>query len=148
VENRKLSPGNIVIVVSGVVMLIASFLAFYKIDVPAGFGIGDKNYSAWSSDVGLFGIATLVVLLGVVMALQVVLTNFANVSLPDRVLGLSWDQIHVALGFQATIMMLAFLVRDKLGLDFGIGFWLMLIAAIALLVGAIMRTREGAPTAY
>jgi hypothetical protein len=147
VQNRKLSPGNIVIVVSGAVMLIASFLAFYKFNVPAGFP-GDTSFNAWDSDLWLFGVATVVVLLGVVMALQVVLTNFANVSLPDRVLGLSWDQIHVALGFQATIMMLAFLVRDKLGLDFGIGFWLMLIAAIALLVGAIMRTREGAPTAY
>jgi hypothetical protein len=147
VQNRKLSPGNIVIVVSGAVMLIASFLAFYKFNVPAGFP-GDTSFNAWDSNLGLFGVATVVVLLGVVMALQVVLTNFANVSLPDRVLGLSWDQIHVALGFQATIMMLAFLVRDKLGLDFGIGFWLMLIAAIALLVGAIMRTREGAPTAY
>jgi hypothetical protein len=147
VQNRKLSPGNIVIVVSGAVMLIASFLTFYKFDVPAGLP-GDTSFSAWDSDLALFGVATLVVLLGVVMALQVVLTNFANVSLPDRVLGLSWDQVHVALGFQATIMMLAFLVRDKLGLDFGVGFWLMLIAAIGLLVGAIMRTREGAPTAY
>ena len=60
-------------------------------------------------------------------------------SLPDKLLGLSWDQVHLALGFQATLMMLAFLIRSKGGFDFGIGFWLMLLSAIALLVGAIIR---------
>jgi hypothetical protein len=141
VQNSKLTPANIVILAAGVVILIGSFLAFYKID----FGGASQSFSAWSSDAALFGIATLPALFGVVMALQVALTAFANVNLPDRVLGLTWNQIHVALGFQATIMMLAFLIRDKSILDFGIGFFLMLIAAVALLVGAVMREREAAP---
>ncbi len=145
-QNRKLTPANTVILIAGAVMLIASFLPFYEFSLPAIAG-GDQNFSAWSTDAFLFGIATLVVLFGVVMALHVALTTFANVSLPDRVLGFTWDQVHVALGFQATVMMLAFLVRDKGLFDFGVGFFLMLLAAIALLVGAVMRTREGA-TAY
>ena len=53
-------------------------------------------------------------LCGVVMAAQVGIASFAGgVSLPDQVLGLSWDQIHLALGFQAAVMMLAFLIRSK-----------------------------------
>jgi hypothetical protein len=141
VQNSKLTPGNLVILVAGVVMLIASFLDFYQFEL---LGVSE-GFSAWNSDVFLFGVATLIVLIGVIQAVQVALSAFANVSLPDRLLGLTWDQVHVALGFQATIMMVAFLVRDKSGLDFGIGFWLMLLAAIALLVGAVMRQREGSP---
>ena len=131
---NKLSPAGIVILGAGVVMLIGSFLDFYSY---AGFG-----FNAWSGaqGFGIFGIATVVVLCGIVMAGQVAVATFAsNVSLPDRVLGLTWDQIHLALGFQAALMMLAFLIRAKGGASFGIGFWFMLLAGIALLVGAVMR---------
>jgi hypothetical protein len=136
VNNAKLSPANIVILVAGAVMLVASFLGFYKIDLPAVLG-GSRTFSAWSD--GQFLIATLPALLGVVMAVQIALVTFANVDIPDSVLGLTWDQIHLALGFQAAVMMIAFLIRSKPYPDFGIGFWLMLLAGIALLVGAIMR---------
>ena len=51
-------------------------------------------------------------------------------------------QIHLVLGFQATIMMLAFLIQDTSVLSKGIGLFLMLIAAIALLVGAVLRMQE------
>ena len=135
---NKLSPPGIVILAAAVVMLIGSFLDFYSI---SGFG-GSASFSAWSggSGFGIFGIATVVVVCAVVMGAQVALVAFANgVDVPDHVLGLNWDQIHLALGFQAAVMMLAFLVRSKSPLDFGIGFWFMLLAGIALRVGAIMR---------
>lgn len=141
--NRQLSPANIVILAGGVVMVVGSFLTFYSF---SGAG-GTASFSAWSGGrgFGIFGIATIVVLCGIVMAAQVGLTAFASsVNVPERVLGLSWDQIHLALGFQAALMMVAFLVRSKgpliFGtLSFGIGFWFMLLAGIALLVGAVMR---------
>jgi hypothetical protein len=131
---NKLSPAGIVILAAGVVMLIGSFLDFYSY---AGVG-----FNAWSGaqGFGIFGIATVVVLCGLVMAGQVAVSAFAsNVDLPDRVLGLTWDQVHLALGFQAALMMLAFLIRAKGQASFGIGFWFMLLAGIALLVGAVMR---------
>jgi hypothetical protein len=139
VQNSKLTPGNLVILVAGVAILLGSFLPFYK--------FAGTSFNAWSTDVFLFGVATLPALLGVIMAAQVALTAFANANLPRRVLGFTWDQIHVAFGFQATVTMVAFFVRDKTILDFGIGFFLMLLASIALLVGAIMRQREVAPLA-
>jgi hypothetical protein len=66
-------------------------------------------------------------------SLVIVIAGFASgVKLLDKVLGLSWTQVHLVLGFQATIM--------------------MLLAAIALLVGAVMRTQESpsesAPPAF
>lgn len=140
-NQTKLSPANIVILAAGVVMLIGSFLDFYK--------LSPFSTSAWGSGqgFGIFGIATVVVFCAVVMAAQVALSAFAaNVTLPDRPLGLTWDQVHLALGFQAALMMLAFLIRSKGPLDFGIGFWLMLLAGIALLVGAIMRVTGAGST--
>jgi len=135
----KVTPAGIVILVGGVVVLVGSFLDFYK------FG-GSIGFSAWSGD-PYFPITIIPVLCGLAMALQVGLTSFANVNLPDRVLGLGWNQIHLALGFQAAIMMILWILMDKGGFDMGIGFWLMLLGSIALIVGAFLRDRESAPAA-
>jgi len=149
VNKVKISPANIVILVAGVVILIASFLAFYKLEIPkqtlGNITIGGStSYNAWST--GQFLIATLPALLGAVMAAHVVLAAFSNVDLPETVLGLTWDQIHLALGFQAALMMIAFLIRSNPYSSFGIGFWLMLVAGVALLVGAIMRVTGATAT--
>lgn len=134
-NKTKLSPANIVILAAGAIMLVGSFLAFYKFSA-AGFRT--QSYSSWSS--GLFGIVTTIVICGVIMGGQVALSAFApNVSIPAKVLGFGWDQIHLVLGFQAAIMMVAFLITSRGILSLGIGFWLMLVAGIGLLAGAIMR---------
>jgi hypothetical protein len=151
-DKLKASPANLVILIAGVVMLIASFLDFNKYSsssttvtiggqtIHVG-GVGSVSYSAWSSH--YFLIATIPVLLGVLMAAHVALDTFApTVKLPERPLGFTWTQIHLVFGAQVTLMMLAFLIRDTGPLDKGIGLFLMLLAAIALLVGAILRTRE------
>jgi hypothetical protein len=145
-DKLKLSTANLIIIVGGAVMLIASFLAFNKFST-ASFNVGGVHvggtvtYSAWSSHYLL--IATIPALLGIVMAAQVAVAAFASgVKLPERVLGLTWNQIHLVLAFQATIMMLAFLIQDTNPLDKGIGLFLMLLAAIALLVGAVLRMQE------
>ncbi len=143
-DKLKLSTANIVILVAGVVILIASFLDFTK---SKSITIGGVSYgsggggNAWST--GHFLIATIPALIGLVMAAHVAVVAFApQVKLPEKVLGLTWTQIHLVLGFQATIMMLAFLIQSTGGLGKGIGLFLMLIAAIALLVGAVLRMQE------
>jgi hypothetical protein len=145
-DKLKVSTANLVILIAGAVMLIASFLAFHKISSSAiviggvRVGGGSASFNAWST--GHFLIATIPALLGILMAVEVALQAFApGVRLPETVLGFTWNQIHLVFGFQATIMMLAFLIQDT-GLDRGIGLYLMLIAAIALLVGAVLRMRE------
>jgi hypothetical protein len=135
VNKTKLSTPNIVILAAGALMLVGSFLSFYEV---SGAGFKTVSLSSWSSL--LFGIATTIVICGVIMAGQVALTSFgSNVSIPAKVLGFSWDQIHLVLGFQAAIMMIAFLITSRVGFSLGIGFWLMLIGGIGLFVGAIMR---------
>jgi len=138
--SRKLSPPNIAILAGGALMLLGSFFAFYEYKI-GGVSAGSSN--AW--DHGLFMVATLPALLGAFMALQVALQAFSNIDMPPRLLGLTWDQVHVVLSFQAALLMLAWFVRARPGfaelhIAFGAGYWLMAVATIVLVVAALMRT--------
>jgi hypothetical protein len=126
VDNKQPTTGEWVIMGAGAVMLIASFLDFsYK-------------QSAWGS--GHFPIVTLIVLYGVIMAAQIALTKFASVQLPDRVADFTWEQLDLALSIFALLMSLGWLVSGIS--QKGIGLWLILLASIALVVGAVMLQRE------
>jgi hypothetical protein len=130
VNNNNLSVPQIIILASGGVMLIGSFLDFFK------------GANAWGS--GAFPIITLIPLLGIVSAVVIALKAFANVNLPDRVLTLNWVQIHLVLGVYAALMMLAWLLVKTGGssVDRGAGFWLLFLGAIGLIVGAVMLRNE------
>src|SRR5436305_107961 len=109
----------------GAVMLFASFLQFaggastwsgawfplatlLPLLTAAPVHGGPVSSTVWSN--GFLGIATLPVLLGAVMAGQVGLTAFATrVKVPEHVLGLAWDQIHLTLAAQAVLLMLSWL---------------------------------------
>jgi hypothetical protein len=136
---KSLPPApDITIVVAGVVMLFASTFGFYEWSEFGTHG----SFSAWSAGL-FFPVSIIPVLLGVIMAAQVAVSTYApGVSIPSRPFGFSWDQLRVAAGAQATVMMLAFFVQRRAPFSMGGGFWLMLLAAIALLVGAVMRVRE------
>jgi hypothetical protein len=139
VDNLKLSAASLVLLIAGALMLIASFLDFSVFTI-SGTPLR-ASWNAWSNH--FFLITTIPALLGSVVAVQVALAEYApGVRMPERVLGLTWAQIDLVLGFQATIMMVAFLLQDTGLRDKGIGLFLMLAAAIALLVGAVMRMRE------
>jgi len=120
------TPSELTIMIAGAVMLVASFLDF------AG------KTSAWGEF--LFPIATLLPLYGVIMALQIALTKFANVSLPDNIAGFTWEQVHLVFGLFAGFMAIGWLVTDIS--DKGIGFWLEVLGGIALAVCAVMMQRE------
>jgi hypothetical protein len=139
---RQPTPATWVILGGAVVMLLGSFLDFYKVDA---FGFSD-SYNAWSGDL-YFPLSLIPVLCALAMAAHVALTTFADVKFPDGVLGLGWNQIHLALGFQAALMMIFWIFVEKFGYDLGIGFWLMLISGIALAVGAVLRQQEAPATA-
>ena len=136
-ENKPPTPAAIVLMAAGAVALVGSFLDF--------FGDDFRSASAWSD--GLFPIATLMVIFAVVSGAVIALTRFAGVQLPTQVAGFSWTQIHLVLGFFAALYALAYLVVKTGGADRKIGFWLVLIACIASLVGAIMLRNEGTSAA-
>ena len=145
-DSKKVTPAEIVILAAGVVTFVFSFLPFYKFPSATIAGItlrsSTHNLSAWSS--GLFPVATLIPIFGIVMAAQIAVTKWASVRLPEHVLGFTWEQIHVALGLFAALLAICYLIVDKGGADFGFGFFLVLIGAIGLAVGAIMLQLERA----
>jgi hypothetical protein len=133
-NDRKLGPAELVIAISGAVVLVASFLDVYE----------DRN--AWGEF--LFPLLTLPAVVGLIMAAHVLLTAFGGVQLPARVLGLDASRLHLVLGAYATAVMVCFLISDSgfqgSSPDRSAGFWLMLLASIGLLVGAVMmRNTDG-----
>ena len=142
--DKQLSTSDIIILAAGAVMLIGSFLAFYSV----GSGKFSNDTSAWGS--GIFPLGWWPVLFGVLMALHVVLTKFANLKLPERILDFNWNQIHFVLAATSVLLMICFLLQKFPGgasVDKGIGFWLLLLGSIALVVGAVMRIQESPSTA-
>jgi hypothetical protein len=146
----ELTAANVVILVAGALVLLGSFLPFYKIsmpDLPLGdlgpgaLGLGDITFTAWSRDL-YYPVTIIPVLCGVVMALLVVLSTVLKLPLPSRVGSFAWNQVHLVLGCQAAIMMVAFLLENRRAFELGAGFLLMLGASIALVVGAVMRMRD------
>jgi hypothetical protein len=125
-DQQSPTPGEITIMSAGAVMIIFSFVSF----------AGDR--SAWGT--GLFPIATLLPLYGLVMGLQIALTKFASLKLPASVLGFTWEQIHLAFGAMAALMAIGWLLTD-----YGtkqIGMWFEIVGGFALVVGAVLLQRE------
>lgn len=141
--NTTPKPSQIVLMASGAVTLVFSFLAFYKLDY--GFGGGSKSFNAWSGDAGTLFLATWPALFGLAVGGLVAATVFGNVSLPERVLTFSWKQIYFILSFTGFIIMLGYLLGGGAGdgVDKGIGFWFMLLGSIGLLVGSVMELLDG-----
>lgn len=136
VERKNPTTIDLVTLVAGGIVVVGSLLDFYDY---SDFGASISR-SAWSSD--LFSPVTLIpVLCAAVAIVHVALSSFTGVKLPERFLGLGWSQIHVAVGFQATVMMIAFLIQEKDPYGIAIGFWLMLLGSVAMLVAAVGRQR-------
>jgi len=128
--------------ISGAVVLIASFLPF--LSIPSGeAGLSGWDWNAWSNALNLFPITTLLVLYAVAAAGQLALARYANVNLPTRIASFTWSDLRLLIGTLATVTMLGYFFRGFEGnLDRGIGLYLMTLGAIGLLVGAVMAHRE------
>ena len=123
-----IKPATIMLIGGGVLLFIASLLDWVE--------FFDKT--------DLFGIQWLFTLIiGGGVAVLVVLSNFANVDLPDKVLGLSMNQVYLMLGFAAFLMMF--------GLQFGegreVGVLLGWIGAAVMTAGAVMEDQSSGSSA-
>jgi hypothetical protein len=125
-RNSSPTPAELTILIAGAVMLIGSFFDF------AG------SVNAWGTL--LFPLATLLPLYGAVMALEIGLTKFANVHLPQRVVGFTWEQVHLVLGVLAGCMAVGWLITDISSRGFG--YWLEVLGGIAIAAGAVVLQHE------
>src|SRR5437588_427933 len=79
-------------------------------------------------------------LYGIIMSVQIAVTRFTGMNLPKRVVGFSWEQVHLALGIMAALLALGFLSTDIA--DKQIGLWIEVLGGLALGVGAWMLQHE------
>jgi hypothetical protein len=133
--DKKLTTSEILIVAGGAGALVGSFLPWME-----AFG---ADVNAWDS--GMFPTYTWVGIFGLLAALAVILPKYANVNLPDRILGFTLNQVLLELTFIAALLVLSFLLVDKGGADMGIGFFLSLLGAGAAVAGAWMIQNEVRP---
>jgi len=145
----KLTRGDQIIGVSGIVLFIVSFFSWLGISVSglarAGLG-GSASKSAWS-----FPLTLLAVLIGLAMLAYVVL-KLADVKLPQ--LGsVTWSQVLLALAGIAFLFVLikiitgpsgwdGFSIPSQVSKDRKIGIFLGLIATAGLVAGAFLNFQE------
>ncbi|MDQ6798016.1 MAG: hypothetical protein M3011_08350 [Actinomycetota bacterium] len=131
-KRGKLTTGEIVIVAAGAVDLLFSFFPWYT--------LGDNHVGAWGTT--LFPLATLVPILGTLMLVQVLVDKLSVASLPPRVGDFTWEQLHLVAAVGAAVIVFCYLLVNRGGLSLGFGFYVDLLAAMALVVGAVMIRRE------
>lgn len=132
---NKLSQGERIILISGVLLLVFSFFPWFGLDLLAI----EVKRTAWDNVLSL-----LAVLVGIVMVLQVVLANFTTVKLPAP--PVPWGRVHLGLGVLVLVLvLLQVLLGDEIGgvdLDRKIGAILGLLAALGLAAGGFLRSKE------
>jgi hypothetical protein len=147
VDLNKLTQGEKVICGSAIALFIFSFFPWY------GKLGGSRN--GW--DYFLFGVIP--VLLGIIMLAQIGLSRFSETKLPDP--PLPWGQIHLIVGgLAAVLVLLKLLIGDSVGggsilgtripsidLDRKFGIYLSFLAALGLVAGGYLKSREPAEAA-
>jgi hypothetical protein len=125
------TPGKIMLIAGGAVLLISTFFAWVSIEA---FG-EDFTESGLSTDggPGLLGIWCL--LIGGGIAVLTALQTFAGTNLPSRVLGFSWNQIFLMLGFAAFLITFGRQFADSVGFGVTLGW----IASAVIVAGAFME---------
>lgn len=123
---NDIKPSTIMLIAGGAVMFISTFLDW--------FSSGNFGVNGWETDIfGFQGV--FVAIIGLVVAGGVALTTFADVSLPDRVLGFTRTQIYVSLAEAAFLITFGLMFAG----DTGVGLFLGWIAAAVVVAGGIME---------
>jgi hypothetical protein len=139
VDLNKLTTSDKIIAGSGILLFIAYFLPWFKVD----FGAFGGSATASGSDVDFLW-STLPMLIGLVMAAVIIASKLFDVKLPD--LPLPWGQVHLGLGAIAALLVVLKLIigEDPTELiDRAYGLFIAAIAAIGLAAGGFLKFQEG-----
>jgi hypothetical protein len=142
VDLNKLSTGDKVIAGSGILLFIAYFLPWFKVDFDFGFGSAG-SVSANGSDVGFLW-STFPMLLGLVMLGVVVASKLFDAKLPE--LPIPWGQALLGIGGLAALLVVLKLLIGEDPSDVvtrSYGLFIAALAAIGLAVGGFLKMQEG-----
>lgn len=132
---KKLTPGEMVTAVSGVLLLIFSFFKWYSVDLGP---FGDFGRNGWQSPGALWSI--LAVLIGVVLAAHVIVEKVGGMELPERLGSVGWGVVHLAGGVLAFVFIIIKLLNESSSLAFG--FYVGIITSAGLAVGGYLMAKE------
>ncbi len=136
---NKLTTSDKIIAGSGIILFIAYFLPWFKVD----FGAFGGSASASGGDVDFLW-STLPMLLGLILAGIVIANKLFDVKLPD--LPIPWGQAFLGAGALAAVLVVLKLIigEDPSELvDRSYGLFLAALAAIGLAVGGWLKFQEG-----
>jgi hypothetical protein len=135
---NDLSNGEKLIAGGGILMVIASFLPWYKVSIDFGeFGGASFSANGWEAPGAIWSI--LAVLIAVALVGVIAAVRFGNVKLPD--LGqFTWGQALLAGGVATVVLVLLKLISESSSMSFG--FYLGILAAIAMAAGGYLAFTE------
>jgi hypothetical protein len=139
---KKLTPGEMIIGVSGVLLLIFSFFKWYgasgaAADAAEALGIRTSS-NGWQSPSAFLSVVA--ILIGVVMATHVIVTKLGGVDLPERIGSIGWGVFYLAGGVIAFVFVLIKWLSNTDGTKFGIYAGLLCTAGLA--VGGFMVAKD------
>jgi len=135
VDLNKLTTSDKIIAGSGILLFIAYFLPWFKVD----FGQFGGEATASGGDVGFLW-STLPMLIGLVMAGVVIANKLFDVKLPD--LPIPWGQALLGLGVIAALLVTLKLLIGEDPSDIvkrAFGLFIATLAAIGLAVGGYLK---------
>jgi hypothetical protein len=141
VDFKMLTPGERVVCVSGVVLIIATLLPWYGITVAGRSG----SNTGWD----YFVAGVIPAFIAIAMVTQVVVSRFTDAKVPDPG-GVTWGQVHLVLGAVALVLVVLKLLlgsSESIGpfdidLDRRYGIYIATLAAIGLAFGGFQIARE------
>ena len=134
---NELSTGEKLISGGGILLLIASFLPWYKVSVSFGEFSASASANGWQDPGAIFSI--LAVILGVLMVGAVLGPKFGNMQLPA--LGsITWGQAFLGAGAAILVLVVIKFLNESSSISYG--FFLGFIAAVALAAGGYLMYIE------
>jgi hypothetical protein len=139
---KKLTPGEMVIGVSGILLLIFSFFKWYgasgqAADIADALGVRSSS-NGWQSPSAFLSI--IAILIGIVMAAHVIVNKLAGVEMPERLGKIGWGVFYLAGGVIAFVFVLIKFIGNTDGTK--IGIYLGLLTTLGLAVGGFLVAKE------
>jgi hypothetical protein len=137
-----LGTGEKLVAGGGVLMLIASFLDWWKFNAPDiadAFGFSGYGGSGWDAPGSIW--STLAILISIVLAGVIIATRLFNVQMPALPQNVTWSQVWG--GGSAAVVVLILLKAWRIlalpsGYGFDIGFWVAVVATVLVAAGGYM----------